>query len=121
MNRAMKQWLDEVEKSLAKALDISKDGSIQLQNLYMLAPIIYSERQKTNNESLIQEMIEENDQQVKRDWSFDEGSKNQYKFHFVSSYLFCFVVAGKIEESRYDQIMDYINRKMDLFADDDEV
>ena len=117
----MKQWLNEVEESLAKALDISKDGSVQLKNLYMLAPIIYSERQKTNNESLIQEMIEANDQQVKRDWSYDEESKNQYKFHYVSSYLFCFVVAGKIDEFRYDEIMDYINRKMDLFTNDYEV
>ena len=117
MSRAMKQWVNEVEESLAKALDISKDGSIQIQNMYMLAPIIYSERHKTNNESLVQDMIETNDRQVKRDWSCDEESKNQYKFHFVSSYLFCFVVAGKIDEFRYDEIMDLVNRKLDLFTD----
>lgn len=42
----MKQWLNEAEESLAKALDISKDGSAQLQNIYMLAPIIYSAGKK---------------------------------------------------------------------------
>ena len=117
----MKQWLKEVEESLAKALDIAKDGSVELQNIYMLAPIIYSERQNTKNESLIKEMTDANDEQVKSDWSIDEDSKNRYKFHFVSSYLFCFVVAGKIEERRYGEIMDFVNRKMDLFTDDFEV
>lgn len=38
--------------------------------------------------------------------------------HYVSSYLFCFVIAGKIEESKYDEIMEYVTSKMDLFTDD---
>jgi len=114
----MKKWLKEVEESLSAAVDASKDGSIPLQNLYMLAPIIYSERQKTKDESLIQEMIDANDRQVAEDWSHDEKSKDQYKFHYVSSYLFCFVVAGKIDELKYDQIMEYVNSQMDLFTDD---
>lgn len=114
----MQDWLHETEESLAKAIDVSKDGSILLQNLYMLAPIIYSERQKTKNEELIREMMDANDEQVKRDWSYDERSKEQYKFHFVSSYLFCFVVAGKFDEFKYDRIMEYVNGKMSLFTED---
>jgi len=114
----MEEWLKEVEESLSKALYASNDGSVPLQNVYMLAPIIYSERQKTNNESLIQEMIEANDRQVAEDYSHDEKSKDQYKFHYVSSYLFCFVVAGKIDEFRYDKIMEHVNNHMDLFTDD---
>jgi len=117
-NETMKKWLTEAEESLSTAVDTSKDGSIPLQSLYMLAPIIYSERQNVKNESLIQEMIDANDRQVTEDWSHDEKSKNQYKFHFVSSYLFCFVVAGKIDELKYDEIMEYINSQMDLFTDD---
>ncbi len=113
----MKKWLIEVEESLSKALDVSRYGTIPLQNLYMLATIIYSERQETNNESLIQEMIEANDRQVKEDWSHDDKSKDQYVFHFVSSYLYCFVVAGKIDEFKYDEIMDYVNSNMNLFTD----
>ncbi len=114
----MEQWLKETEDSLSVALDASKDGSIPLQNLYMLAPIVYSERQKTKNEALIQEMTDANDQQVKTDWSYDEKSKEQFKFHYVSSYLYCFVVAGKIDEFKYDEIMEYVNSQMDLFTDD---
>jgi len=114
----MEEWLKEVEESLSKAIYASNDGSVPLQNVYMLAPIIYSERQKTNNESLIQEMIEANDRQVAEDYSHDEKSKDQYKFHYVSSYLFCFVVAGKIDEFRYDKIMEHVNNHMDLFTDD---
>lgn len=113
----MKKWLNEVNESLTKALDIARDGAVPLQNLYILAPIIYSERQNTNNKSLIQEMIDANDRQVKEDWSHDGNSKNQYKFHFVSSYLYCFVVAGKVDEFKYDEIMEYVNGQMNLFED----
>ena len=114
----MEEWLKEAEEALSIALDASKNGNIPLQNLYMLAPIIYSERQKTNNEALIQEMIDANDQQVAEDWSHDEKSKDQYKFHYASSYLFCFVVAGKIDEFKYDEVMKYVNSEMDLFTCD---
>ena len=116
-SKSMHYWLNESEESLAKVLSVQKDGSIPLQNLYMLAPIIYSERQKTNDRVLLQEMIDANDEQVKTDWSYDEKSKDQYKFHFVSSYLFCFVVAGKIDEFKYDRIMEYVNSEMSLFTD----
>jgi len=118
MSDTLQIWLKEAEESLLAALNISKDGSVPLQNLYMLAPIIYSERQNTRNEALIKKMIDANDRQVKEDWSHDERSKDQYKFHFVSSYLFCFVVAGKINELKYDETMDYVNSKMDLFTSD---
>ena len=114
----MKNWLKESEESLSKALGASKKGSVSLQNIYMLAPIIYSERQNINNEALLQEMIEVNDRQVKEDWSLDKRSKDQYKFHFVSSYLYCFVIAGKIDEFKYDEIMNYVNSNMSLFEDD---
>jgi hypothetical protein len=114
---SMHYWLSEAEESLAKAVDISKDGTVPLHNMYMLAPIIDSERQQTKNEELLREMLEANDEQVKTDWSYDERSKEQYKFHFVSSYLFCFVVAGKIDEFKYDRIMEYVNSEMSLFTD----
>ena len=117
-SETMKKWLKETEESLSEAIDSSKNGAIPLHNLYMLAPIIYSERQKTKNESLIQEMIEANDKQVAKEWSLDEKSKDQYKFHFVSSYLFCFVVSGKIDEFKYDEVMEYVNSQMELFTDD---
>ena len=114
----MKKWLKETEEALLEAIATSHDGAIPLQNLYMLAPIIYSERQKTTNELLIQEMIEANDKQVTSEWALEEESKDQYKFHFVSSYLFCYVVAGKIDEFKYDRVMEYVNSQIDLFTED---
>lgn len=117
-SKTKEQWLKETEESLSVALNASKDGAVPLHNLYMLAPIIYSERQKTNDEALIQEMLDENDRSVKADWSCDEKSKEQFKFHYVSSYLYCFVVAGKIDEFKYDEIMEYVNSRMVLFTDD---
>ncbi|MBU2875027.1 hypothetical protein [Marinobacter salexigens] len=114
----MKKWLKEAEVSLAEALEAERIGEIHAQNLYMIAPLIYSKRNNMNNAALIQEMVDENEEQVQRDWVCDERSKDQYKFHYVSSYLFCFVVAGKIEEAKYDEIMEYVTSKMDLFTDD---
>lgn len=114
----MKQWLKEVESSLSEALEAAKIGEIPSQNLYMIAPLIYAKRKNMNNEALIQEMVDENEEQVKRDWACDEASKRQYKFHYVSSYLFCFVIARKIDENKYDEIMEYVTSKMDLFTDD---
>ena len=61
----MKKWLKETEEALSEAIATANNSAIPLHNLYMLAPIIYSEKQKTKNELLIQEMIEANDKQVK--------------------------------------------------------
>lgn len=114
----MKQWLEEAEVSLAEAVEAARNGNISAQNLYMIAPLIYSKRNKMLNDALIQEMVDTNEEQVQRDWAYDERSKDQYKFHYVSSYLFCFVIAGKIEERKYDEIMEFVTSKMNLFTDD---
>lgn len=114
----MDKWLIIAQQSLADALEKASDGSIPLENLYMLAPLMYSEAYKTRNESLIQKMIDATTDQVAEDWSHDEKSREQYKFHFVSSYLYCFVVAGKFDDFEYDQIMEYVCCNMDLFTDD---
>ena len=114
----MIEWLNRVEESLEKALAVAEIGGIPNQNLYMLAPNLYSQELNTNNEPLFQSMVEANEQQVARDWSLDGESKFQYKFHYVSSYLNCFVVAGKIDEKKYDRIMEYVCEEMDLFTSD---
>ena len=111
----MNKWLTESQEALSKALNIANRGSVPLYNIYMLAPIIYAERQKTNDDVLFYKMSHETDERVRSDWSIDEESKQHHKFHFVSSYLFCFVVAGKFDEFKYDEIMEYVNQEMDLF------
>lgn len=114
----MIEWLNRAEASLVNAIEVSERGSAPLQNLYMLAPILYSEERNTKNQSLLQEMIDANEEQVQSEWAVDERSQDQYKFHYVSSYLFCYVVAGKISETKYDSIMEYVCSEMDLFTDD---
>ena len=112
----MKNWLKRTEASLTKALEVAERGEVPLTNLYMLAPILYSEEMHTKNDTLFKEMSEANEKQVHSDWAVDSQSKKHYKFHYVSSYLFCFVVAGKIDEFKYDKIMEYVNYKMQLFS-----
>ncbi len=114
----MKKWVAEAKASLDEALRIAEEAPVPEQNLYKLAPVVYSTRQNTNNEALIEEMIAVNEEQVAEDWSHDANSKRQYKFHYVSSYLFSFVVAGKISEMKYDRIMEQVCNKLDLFTED---
>lgn len=112
----MKEWLERVQKSLSMALDaVENSSNIPKENMYMLAPIFYSEANHMNNEQLFSEMAEVIEEQFLQDCSHDENSQFQYKFHFVSSYLYCYVVAGKIDEMKYDRIMDYVNGEIDLF------
>lgn len=114
----MKEWLDETLASLKRALEIVENGDVLQQNMFMLAPHIYLQNRHMNNDALFQEMCDANEKQVEYEWSVDETSKAQYKFHFVSSYLYCFVVAGKVDEMKYDRIMEFVCSKMDLFTDD---
>ena len=114
----MKEWLEETSSSLEKALKMIESREVPKQNLFMLAPIIYSQNRHMNNDALFQEMCDANEEQVEYEWSVDEKSKEQYKFHFVSSYLNCNVVAGKIDEMKYDRIMDVVCSELNLFTED---
>ncbi len=103
---------------MEKALEIAERGDVPRENLYMLVPILYSEEMHTNNETLLREIADTNEKQVQYEWSVDAESKFQYKFHYVSSYLFSFVVAGKMDEKKYDRIMGYVTARMDIFSSD---
>ena len=113
----MKKWLIESEKSLSKAIEAIKDGSIPKENLYKLAPLFYSEKQNTKNESLFQEMCDVNDQKIEQDGFFDTDLIKRYKFNYVFSYLNCYVVAGKMDDLKYNSVLDYVTSNMDLFSD----
>jgi len=114
----MKKWLTESEESLSEALKLISESGGPPENMYMLAPIIYAKRQNMNNEALLKRMITETEKLVSQDFSIDPESKHQYKFHFVSSYLYCFYVAGRIDEFQFDKIMEYVNERMSLFSED---
>jgi len=117
----MKEWLDETSASLKQALEIVESGEVPQQNMFMLAPIIYSQKHHMNNDALFQEMCDANEAQVEYEWSVDEKSKAQYKFHYVSSYLNCFVMAGKMDEMKYDRIMEFVCSEVALFTDDYDI
>jgi hypothetical protein len=114
----MDKWLKEVSSSLEDAMNKAQSGNIPLSNIYMLAPLLYAEKHHMKNQALLKGMIDEVEAQVAADYAHDEKSREQYKFHYVSSYLFCFVVAEKLEEMQYDRVMEYVCERMDLFTDD---
>lgn len=114
----MEKWLNEVSRSLDEAIEAASREGVRLQKLYRLAPVLFARKHRINNDELIQEMIDEADAQVAEDASYDESSWDQYKFHYVSSYLFCFVITGELQELEYDRVMQYVNERMDLFSDD---
>jgi hypothetical protein len=114
----MKEWLERVKSSLSNALEAVESGDeIPRENMFVLAPIFYSQVNNMNNEQLLREMSEANDEQFKEDCSHDENSKFHYKFHYVSSFLNCYVVAGKIDEMKFDRIMNYVNENLNLFEE----
>lgn len=63
-------------------------------------------------------MVKETERMVQQDLFYDKKSKDQYKFHYISSYLYCFVVAGKIDDFKYDEIMEYVTGEIDIFTRD---
>jgi len=111
----MEKWLREANDSLLIALEIATRGDVDLQNLYMLAPVVYSIKQNMNNEAMIDEMNDLVEEQVAEDCAHDANSILQHRFHYVYSYISCFVVAGKLDEMKFDRIMEYINKNMTLF------
>lgn len=114
----MKEWLDRVNKSLSKAMTaLEVSDEIPKESMYMLAPLLYSQENNMADEHALKEMCEEIEEQFVEDCSHDKNSKYQYRFHYVSSYLQCYVVAGKIDEIKFDRIMDYINSQIQLFED----
>ena len=114
----MKKWLKESEEALQQAIEIADRGGVPNQNLYRLAHLVYSERNHTKNDRMLQEMARETERQVQQDCKYDEHSIEQYKYHFVSSYLFGYVVAGKMDELKYDKVMEHVTGNMELFTDD---
>lgn len=115
----MKEWFNRVEKSLARGLAAVENG-VPAENMYMLAVGFYSEEKHMNNDQLFKEIADRNEEQFKNNCRVDPQSKYQFKFHYVASYLSCYVTAGKIDEMKYDRIMDYVCERLDLFSDDYE-
>ncbi len=115
----MKEWLKRVEQSLARAQAAVENG-VPAEKMYMLAVEFYSQEKHMNNDQLFREMAGRNEENFKNDCRADPQSKYQFKFHYVASYLNCYLTAGKIDEMKYDRIMDYVCDRLDVFSDDYE-
>ena len=111
-----RKYLKDVKESLKEAIMTLESGEVQTQSLYMLAPLFYSKRLKINNDALIKEMCKANEEQVSIDCSYEKESIKQYKFHYVSSYLYCYVIAGKFDEFKYDELMELTCNENDIFV-----
>lgn len=101
----MEKWLTEVNEVVREALDLVSSGEIKQVNMYRLAPRLYSNRHGPMSHSMLTSMAHEVDEQVKMDWYSDTQSKQHFQFHFVSAYMLCFLVAGKLTEQEYNYVM----------------
>ncbi|MCS0024037.1 hypothetical protein [Vibrio antiquarius] len=113
----MEKWLTEVNEVMKEALDLVSNGELNQVNMYKLAPRLYSNRYGTISDLMLIRMFHEVEEQVKMDWYSDTQSKQHFRFHFVSAYILCFLVAGKLTQQEYDHVMSYINKEMTLFEE----
>lgn len=111
----MDKWVKESCEALEIAEKMANESALIREELYKLASVIYSKYHNVKDESILKKMDEENERQYQRDISVDDESSKEYKFHFVSSFLYCYVVDGKIDERKYDNVMEFVNDEMDLF------
>ncbi len=113
----MRKWLTEVNEVMREALSLVSSGELTHVSMYKLAPRMYAIRYNVRSDLMFKRMLHEVDEQVKIEWYSDAESKQQFRFHFVSSYLLCFLVDGKVTRKEYDQVMNYINKELDLFEE----
>ena len=113
----MNDWLKEAKEALEKALsgaDLSEQSTL---GLYRLAPKIFVDKHEEINGTSLQVMQDANEEQIKQDCLTDSTAIEHYRFNFVASYLYCFVLSKMIDNTKYEEVMEYVNENMDLFAD----
>ncbi|MDV5061854.1 hypothetical protein [Vibrio diabolicus] len=113
----MDKWLTELNEVMEEALDLVSSGELKHVSMYKLAPRLYVNRYNVRSDLMLKRILDEVDEQIKTEWYSDPSSKQQFKFHFVSAYLLCFLVDGKVTSKEYDQVMNYLNKEMDLFEE----
>ncbi|ANQ21063.1 hypothetical protein BA893_05060 [Vibrio natriegens] len=113
----MDKWLTELNEVMEEALDLVSSGELKHVSMYKLAPRLYVNRYNVRSDLMLKRILDEVDEQIKTEWYSDPSSKQQFKFHFVSAYLLCFLVDGKVTCKEYDQVMNYLNKEMDLFEE----
>ena len=110
-----RHWKKEIEKALASAEKQAKREKLELEYLYKYAVDYIVKNREISDEYKVQEISEEIERDIQYSREVGPDSTLNYKFGFVSSYLYGHVPACIIEETAVDKIMDYVNKNMDLF------
>lgn len=110
-----RHWLKECQKALSVAEKKAKTEYIDIHYLYRITPDLVIKERKVTNSDTIAEIKEYIEDAVKSDWELDGRSKNNYKFHFVWSYIYSHDPADMVDEMDADRVMEYVNENMRLF------
>jgi len=110
-----KDWLREIKEALASAEIRAVNDSIEIQFLYRYTPQMVADKRGITDTKTIDHIHKEVEKDIKQQWSLDDRFVGDYKFYFVSSYIFCHVLAELIEDIPSDRVMDYVNKNIDLF------
>lgn len=110
-----RHWKREIEKALSSAQKRSKEESAELECLYKYSAEYVSRARSITDKAVVEEMLQAMERDVQYNWGVDPDSKLNYKFTFVSSYLYAHVTAGIIGEREIEKVMDYLNENMELF------
>lgn len=82
-----------------------------LSHLYLPKKIV-----RIEDEEIIDDMCEHTQENAVQDFSIDEVSISEFKFHFVIEYIHSHVPVGLVPEMEEDRIMEYVNDHWKLFG-----
>jgi len=113
------EWLAEVKEAYEAALNEFERGELDVlekEALYLVAPLFAAKNCEIEDEEIIDEMCEHTQENAEQDFSIDEDSTGEFKFHFVIAYIHSHVPVGLVSEMEADRIMEYVNDHWKLFG-----
>ena len=113
-----RHWKKEIEKALASAEKRAEKEGLERESLYKYAVDYITKNRGISDDALVREVAEQIEADIKYSREVDPDSRLNFRFGFVSSYLYGHATAGVIDEIYADKILDYISRNMDLFHPD---
>lgn len=110
------KWVSEIEEGMSKAIAFSNNNHQDIRYIWRYAISHAIESMNLTDLDTIEDIEEYVAGLIDQDWSCDPDSKNSYRFHYASTYIFSHVPAGYLDEMQGDRVMDYVNEKIDLFS-----
>jgi hypothetical protein len=87
-------------------------------DLFQYCGALAAENRNIVNASLLDEMNEFVRSMVEHDYSVDDQSRDCFKFHFVSGYIYAHVAAELVTVRDCEKALQYVTEKWDLFDAD---